>query len=529
MMLGRSLSCRRWRVALATVVAVGMGAACAQKSAHPSGTPAESRATAAFRASESNTGSLRAFLVQMPKGADLHMHLGGSVYAETYLREAADDGLCFDIVTGSVGLDFAKEGKCLPGTEAADLPQKQILYDQMIDSLSMRDFIPTAQESAHDHFFAAFNKVRGVSKRHRGEWLDEVATRSAAQNEQYLEVMETLDDGNGAGLGARLGIHIPDHATDADFAAAREVLFRGHLKDGIADARTMLDDAEKQRRALEHCDGEKSQPACKVEIRYLFQVRRGIQREAVFAQTLLAFEVASADPRVVGLDYVMPEDGFIAMHDYDLQMRWLGWFHNLYPRVHLSLHAGELAPGLVSPAGLRDHIRLAVEEAHAERIGHGVDIGWEDGANELLREMAAKHVMVEICLTSNDVILNVKGKDHPLPLYRAAHVPVALSSDDEGVARIDLTHEYIRAAQEFGLSYQDLKQMARTSVAHTFLPGEDLWAQPDSFIRTAAACATDSLGVKQPSQRCGAFLKSSEHAWQEWELEQRFREFEEKF
>ncbi len=506
------------------VAAAGVAACAAQSASH------EARTEAAMRAAEANTGSLRAFLVQMPKGADLHLHLGGAVYPETYVREAGEDGLCIDVVTETLDRSMAANGKCIAGSDAASLPQKQSLYDAFIDAASMRDFVPTAQQSGHDHFFATFEKVAGVTKRHRGEWLDEVASRAAAQNEQYVEVMETLDDGSGAGLGARLGIQIPDNATEADFASVREALLRGHLRDGVATARQMLDEAEAQRNMLEHCaDAKLAQPACKVELRYLFQVKRGIQRESVFAQTLLAFEVASADPRVLGLNYVMPEDGYNSMHDYALQMRWLGWFHTLYPRVHIALHAGELAPGMVPPDGLRDHIRLAVEQAHAERIGHGVDIGWEDNSAALLREMAAKHVMVEINLTSNDVILNVKGKDHPLPLYRAAHVPVALSTDDEGVARIDLTHEYMRAVEDFGLHYADLKQMARTGVAHTFLPGQDLWAQPDSFTRTSAACAQDEAGGDKPSARCAEFLSKSEHAQQEWELERRLRAFESQY
>ena len=57
--------------------------------------------------------------------------------------------------------------------------------------------------------------------------------------------------------------------------------------------------------------------------------------------------------------------------------------------------------------------------------------------------MKDRAVLVEICLTSNDVILNVKGADHPLPDYLKAGVPVTLASDDEGVARIDLSSEYL--------------------------------------------------------------------------------------
>src|SRR4029078_3355771 len=103
--------------------------------------------------------------------------------------------------------------------------------------------------------------------------------------------------------------------------------------------------------------------------------------------------------------------------------------------------------------------------------GHGVDVMHEDRPYELLKEMAAKHVMVEINLTSNDVILGVAGKDQPLPIYRKYHVPVSLNTDDEGVSRIDMTHEYVRAASTFQLSYADLKQMVRTGLEHIFLPG----------------------------------------------------------
>ena len=73
--------------------------------------------------------------------------------------------------------------------------------------------------------------------------------------------------------------------------------------------------------------------------------------------------------------------------------------------------------------------------------------------------MAAKHVMVEINLSSNDGIFNVKGQMHPLKTYMKAHVPVALSTDDEGVSRIDITTEYARAATEQGLSYGELEAL----------------------------------------------------------------------
>src|SRR5438034_7427845 len=103
--------------------------------------------------------------------------------------------------------------------------------------------------------------------------------------------------------------------------------------------------------------------------------------------------------------------------------------------VQLSLHAGELTLGLVPPRDLAFHIHDAVVVAGARRIGHGVDISYEADATALLARMAHDRIAVEINLTSNAVILGVKGHDHPLSLYREAGVPVVLSTDDEGVSR----------------------------------------------------------------------------------------------
>jgi adenosine deaminase len=155
-----------------------------------------------------------------------------------------------------------------------------------------------------------------------------------------------------------------------------------------------------------------------------------------------------------------------------------------------------------------------------------VDVMYEDRPYDLLREMAANHVMVEINLTSNDVILGIAGYEHPFRTYRKYRVPVSLSTDDEGVSRIDLTHEYELAVETYALSYVDLKQMVRTGITHTFLPGASLWRERDKFVHTVAECSGDAPGADSPSSSCTNFLKSSEHAQQEWELERRFRLFE---
>jgi adenosine deaminase len=484
----------------------------------------EDRATRAYQAAvHQGPLALRAFLDQFPKGADLHVHLSGAVYAETFIRDAGEDGLCVD----PAALSFAKPPCTPPLVEAAQLPANQKLYDRLVNAFSIRSFVPGPGFSVHDQFFATFDRFGGLSKGHMGEWVDEVTSRAAAQNQQYVELMETPAFSHAAQIAYQ-------NPMAQDFAQYRQTLLDHGLRDEVATDREYVRSAEASRRQIEHCGTPQAASACKVEVRYIYQVLRGFPPQQVFAQTLLGFETIQAtmdahEPGFVGINFVMPEDGFLSMRDYTLQMKMIDYLHSVYPQVHISLHAGELTMGLVPPEGLRFHIRQAVELGHAERIGHGVDVMYEDDARGLLKEMAQKHVMVEVNLSSNEAILVVKGAEHPFPVYRAAHVPVALSTDDEGVGRIDITNEYVRAALDYHLSYQDLMQLARTGMEHNFLPGASLWASPDVFTVPVAACKGQVIGADKPTAGCKSFLDSSEKAAAQWELERRFRAFEAKF
>jgi hypothetical protein len=206
-------------------------------------------------------------------------------------------------------------------------------------------------------------------------------------------------------------------------------------------------------------------------------------------------------------------------------MRMMQYLHSQYPSVHVTLHAGELVEGLVPPEGLRFHVRDSVEKAGAERIGHGVDALNETNALQLLQEMARKNVMVEICLTSNDVILGVRGSNHPLHDFMRAGVPVALATDDEGVSRSDMTHEYLKGVEDQNLSYTELRRMARTSLEHAFLNGPSLWSNGQTFI-PVQQCAGVQSGAASPTAICQKYLGGSEKAQLQWQLEQQFREFE---
>jgi adenosine deaminase len=479
--------------------------------------------------------ALRVFLMDFPKGADLHVHLSGAVYAETLIRDAGEDGLCVD----AVALSLANPpciGNLIPATNLSGNinRQSQLLYDKLMDALSMRSFVPSSGWSGHDHFFAVFDRMGGLAD-HTAEWVDEVASRAAEQNNQYLELMDTPPFSKARKIAGEVGWNAQLAQADPQaFAQFRQALLDKGLRDEVESDRDKVRKAETGRKQMEHCGTPQAAPACQVEVRYLFSVLRDHAPEEVFAQLLLGFETVQAsmnakDDTWVGINMVRPEDDFVSMRDYTLQMRFVGYLHSVYPNVPIALHAGELAYGLVPPEGLTFHIRQAVELADAERIGHGVDLMYEGDYQGLMKEMVKKHVLVEINLSSNAAILRVTGANHPFPVYFAANVPVALSTDDEGVSRIDLTNEYVRAALGYNLTYRNLKKLARNGMEHDFLPGASLWMWPDDYLAMAKPCEGDTAGGDSPSAACQAFLSANEKAAAQWELEERFLKFEAKF
>jgi len=486
---------------------------------HTPDTP-EGRAEKALNDAHFNRGALYALLREMPKGGDLHNHITGAVYAESLLGFAAESGLCLDRQTLALSEPAAGAG-CKEGQAEARTAQTDTeLHRNAIDAWSMRGMRPGMD--GHDHFFDSFAKFTAATDAHMGEILAEVKARAADGNVQYMELMLSPDHGRAAALGEKVGY-------DPDMAAMRQKMLGPEFEAAVAEARKNLDEMEQAAKARQHCEitPEAHNGPCAVHVRYIYSVSRGARPERVFAQTLLGFELAARDPRVLGVNLVQPEDGYLAMRDFRLHMRMVGFLKGLYPQAHVSLHAGELRPGLVPPDGLRFHIRDSVEVGKAERIGHGVDVMYEENPHELLNEMARHNVMVEICLTSNDGILGVHGRQHPLAAYLKAGVPVALATDDEGVSRSEMTTEYERAVLEQNLDYLTLKKMARTSLEHSFLPGQSLWSDPHKFNPVHECAGEKPLAV--PGSACSKFLSGSEKAREEWRLEHRFAEFESKF
>ncbi|MCJ9427696.1 adenosine deaminase family protein [Kordiimonas marina] len=474
----------------------------------------KARAAAATISWAENNGRLRQVMAAFPKGGDLHNHLRGAVYAESWLKWAAEDGLCVDMKKPAIKFKAAATCAASGWITADEAQNNADDRRRLINAMSVRSYAPENGWSGHDQFFETFNRIN-VDPKRLGDELAMVANRAGHQNVLYLELMETIVFPELFPLLSDVKL---SGNLDQDYKTLMDGKFGKAMPDLVASVRSQISAAMKRKDELLKCGTKDAKPGCDVKIRFLHQVIREFNPAMVFGQFILGWEVMKEDPMVVGANLVAPEDGYIALRDYTLHMRMIDYlYRHLGPR-NIALHAGELVPGMVRPDELRFHIRQAIEIGHAKRIGHGVDIAYEDNSDQLLDEMAKKHIMVEINLTSNDVILGVKGKNHPLILYRDKDVPYALSTDDEGVSRIDLTHEYMRYYTTYHIPYFEMRHASRNSLTYSFLPGASLW--------TNGACEKDVEGALKAGADCKAFLRTSEKARLQWKLEERFRTFE---
>lgn len=115
--------------------------------------------------------------------------------------------------------------------------------------------------------------------------------------------------------------------------------------------------------------------------------------------------------------------------------------------LKLALHAGEIC----GPESIRDAVRLG-----ASRVGHGVS-AVQDPA--LMKELAEKNIMVEVCPTSNRILVGeLKGDlaNHPARKLYDAGIKISLNPDDGGIFGTQTGKEHRISAKEFGFTKAEM-------------------------------------------------------------------------
>ncbi|STX50536.1 adenosine deaminase [Legionella busanensis] len=467
-----------------------------------------------FETIKKDPKKLYSFIKAMPKGGELHYHLAGGAYPEAMLASAAQNNFCIAPKTLSVTY---QQGSCNnQDINISTISPKSNFYQQIIQAWSFKNF-KAGKISGHDHFFNSFHKFIPIVVIQSAPLLARVIQRAADQHELYMEVMLSVKDFNKSIISKEP--IIPSHFNRLKERLLTNQAFNSTVQEISTELTNLLPNA----RNYLGCDKKPEQAACQLKINFQLHVLREQPLDKIFSQALLYFTIAAKTPEVVAVNLVQAEDGPISLKDYHHQMQIFNFMHQLYPNVHIALHAGELSKNAktstLKTKDLRFHINEAIKLGHAERIGHGVAIKQEDNANKLIKYMAFHRIPVEINLTSNSKILNISKEQHPLPFYLKSQIPVVLSTDDEGILRTSLTQEYVIAIKDYHLDYQTLKRLNHNALTYSFLPGKSLWADPIKLI-PISACR------KLNSNSCLRFIKTSEKAKLQRKLELKLQAFE---
>lgn len=460
---------------------------------------------------KNNPNALYAFFKEMPKGGELHYHLAGSVYPEEMLRLAGGSNYCFS----NTSFIVQPLGESCNGVSSKEINADQNLYDKVIRAWSMKDFLANG-ESREQHFFASFSKFIPLVGDFQAKMLAITILRAANQNEHYLELIMLPKEGYLPPLSK--WVYAGKNVEEKKNKLLADPGFKNQIALEVKRARDLVAETKKELGCLTSSNPK----VCAVKFKFQYYILREQPLDSFFVQALLAFAVTAESEEFVGVNIVQREDSLVSLEDYSQQMAIIEFLHNLYPTVHIALHAGELSPQGVAPDDLRFHIYQAVFKGHAERIGHGLDVGFEDNVAQLLQYMAKKPVPVEINLTSNREIFEIFGKNHPLKFYLNHQVPVVLSTDDEGILRTDLTRQYVEAVINQGLDYLTLKNINRNALSYSFLPGRSIWVDNNSYKLLPKCEQLDS-------PVCLEFTKRNEKAEVQRRLELALEEFEKKY
>lgn len=127
--------------------------------------------------------------------------------------------------------------------------------------------------------------------------------------------------------------------------------------------------------------------------------------------------------------------------------------------LKLALHAGEIR----GPESIKDAVRLG-----ASRIGHGVSAP-QDPA--VMKDLAEKNVMVEVCPTSNRILVTeLKGDldNHPARKLYDAGIRISLNPDDAGIFGTHTGKEHRISAEKFGFTKAEMLDITLCAIENSF-------------------------------------------------------------
>ena len=216
----------------------------------------------------------------------------------------------------------------------------------------------------------------------------------------------------------------------------------------------------------------------RIVVRTLISAMRQAHRSLEMAELAVRFR----DQGVCGFDIAGPEDGFPPTEHLDA-------FHFIQrENFHLTVHAGE-AFGLPS-------IWEAVQFCNAERLGHGVRIADDVGANDdgsyqlgrLATYIRDRRIPLEVCPTSNvHTGAAASIAEHPIEVLRRLRFRVTLNTDNRLMSGITLSSEFEACADAFGWTLDDMEWLTINAAKSTFYSFDERLAMINTVIKPGYA------------------------------------------
>ena len=421
-----------------------------------------------FEKIRDNEAALTAFFSQMPKGGDLHHHYSGSIYAEPLLAHAIADNFYLNTETMDVLKEKPSSGNWEQFSTLKSRGELDKYKQKIMMKWSVKDYNHVDYPS-DKLFFESFMKFEPAIKGNFGQGLLELKNRAITENVSYIETqLSTIPCSMNTDDLTLFNNRLRQLAKTQDEKGIMQSLDSVYNALQQKDAKSYATDFNTNFVAKLHNDLKIDDS--RFTMRYQNFVLRFMEPVDLFKNLVIAFISADNSPLMAGVNIVSPEDGETSMKDYWLHMVMFKYCHSRFPNVKYTLHAGELTLGLVQPEDLTFHINAAVHIAGANRIGHGVDMAYEQNSYDLLQYMAKKEIPIEINLVSNEFILKVKENRHPLTLYKEFGVPIVISTDDAGILRTNMTEQYVLLAKRYkDITYEDIKKFVYNSINYSFI------------------------------------------------------------
>jgi len=383
---------------------------------------------------EATPDELYRVLYDLPKGGDLHNHLGGAIFPELLWRLSTE---------GETFHTRVRFGDC-----AASCPTPLLQFHTILES-TWKGLSPCCR--------AEYEPMAELEDEQKAAWMS--ALRIDAPGEGRTEFFEVL--------WPRLAEVIDQAPILAEAAVSNLELF---AHEGVSYVEFQLSpfdrkigdrviDGEELHELLRDRFSRPDARATGVTVRLQANVLRFHPNAEKMVEESWAFVDRHRD-LWVSVNLVGRED-----NDKGYPLRFLETFREMrrrYPRIGLAIHGGEVDE---PNHHVRDTLLLG-----ADRIGHGTNLVTDP---ETLLLMRTGKFAVEVSLVSNRLLGYAADlSDHPFPELLRLGVPVCLSTDDRGMWDSNMTDEWFEAVTRFNMSWEEILDLGRNSLEFAFVPAE---------------------------------------------------------